>query len=237
MENFTGKFLWNSNLLEKITGGKSSGYWECDGIEIDSRKVKEGDLFLALSGQKLDGHNFVEDSILAGASAVMIKNDYTKNYKKFQNITVTDVFQSLIHIAQEARMRAEKLYKTKFIAITGSSGKTSTKEMMKIVLGKIGNTYANPESFNNHVGVRHKLSVNNGLRLSALIEPLVDVNSFHNLGSTISNRTLPAVAHSEDGVIMAVEHFEKNIFGIMWHFERENPFKVEDQDLVSYLFR
>ena len=93
------------------------------------------------------------------------------------------------------------------------------------------------KSINNHVGVRHKLSVNNGLRLSALIEPLVDVNSFHNLGSTISNRTLPAVAHSEDGVIMAVEHFEKNIFGIMWHFERENPFKVEDQDLVSYLFR
>ena len=158
MENFTGKFLWNSNLLEKITGGKSSGYWECDGIEIDSRKVKVGDLFLALSGQKLDGHNFVEASILAGASAVMIKNDYTKNYKKFQNITVTDVFQSLIHIAQEARMRAEKLYKTKFIAITGSSGKTSTKEMMKIVLGKIGNTYANPESFNNHVGVPYSLA-------------------------------------------------------------------------------
>ena len=92
------------------------------------------------------------------------------------------------------------------------------------------------KSVNNHVGVRHKLNVNKGLRLSALIEPFIDVNSFHNLGTSKSNRALLAVANAEDGIVMAVEHSEKNIFGVMWHCEREDPFKIEDKDLVRHLF-
>ena len=92
------------------------------------------------------------------------------------------------------------------------------------------------QSVNNHVGVRHKLNVNSGLRLSSLIEPFVDVNSFNTLGTRESNSSLLAVANAEDGIVMAVEHFEKNIFGVMWHCEREDPFKIEDKELVRHLF-
>ena len=92
------------------------------------------------------------------------------------------------------------------------------------------------QSVNNHVGVRHKLNVNSGLMLSSLIEPFVDVNSFNTLGTRESNSSLLAVANAEDGIVMAVEHFEKNIFGVMWHCEREDPFKIEDKELVRHLF-
>ena len=88
----------------------------------------------------------------------------------------------------------------------------------------------------NHVGVRHKLNVNKGLRLSPLIEPFIDVNSFHNLGTKYSNKTLLTVASSKDDVVMAVEHFDKNIYGVMWHCERDDPFTIEDKNLVSHLF-
>jgi len=88
----------------------------------------------------------------------------------------------------------------------------------------------------NHVGVRHKLNLTNNLRLSPFLKQLNDVNSYHNLGSRIDHSSLLTVAKSEDDIVMAVEHSEKNIFGIMWHVERENPFKLVDQDLVSFLF-
>ena len=121
MINFTNRYLWNSNSLEDITGGKNSTYWECNKVEIDSRKIKKGNLFLALTGKKFDGHDFIESAMLGGASAVMLTNKLEKKYKKFSYIAVRDVYKSFVLLSQEARKRAEEIYKTKYIAITGSS--------------------------------------------------------------------------------------------------------------------
>ena len=158
METLNDKYLWNSDLLETITEGTSSRYWECKRIEIDSRKVKKGDLFLALKGKNFDGHDFILDSMRSGASAAMVKTDFKIQNKKSYNIVVKDVLKSLFLIAKESRKRAEKLYNTRFIAITGSSGKTSTKEMMKAAFSAIGKTYASPGSYNNHIGVPYSLA-------------------------------------------------------------------------------
>jgi len=88
----------------------------------------------------------------------------------------------------------------------------------------------------NHVGVRHKLNVNQGLRLTRFIEKFDDVNSFHNLGTSQSNKNLLPIATSDDNIIMAVEHPDKKIYGVMWHCERENPFKELDKNLVQHIF-
>ena len=98
METLNDKYLWNSDLLETITEGTSSRYWECKRIEIDSRKVKKGDLFLALKGKNFDGHDFILDSMRSGASAAMVKTDFKIQNKKSYNIVVKDVLKSLFLI-------------------------------------------------------------------------------------------------------------------------------------------
>ena len=87
MKNINEKYLWNSSTLEKITGGKSSGYWECQGIEIDSRKVKKGDLFMALTGKNFDGHNFIQNSISSGAKAAMVKKGFIESQLSSKAVT------------------------------------------------------------------------------------------------------------------------------------------------------
>jgi N5-(cytidine 5'-diphosphoramidyl)-L-glutamine hydrolase len=88
----------------------------------------------------------------------------------------------------------------------------------------------------NHVGVRHKLLVEPDLSLSNLLEQYKDVNSYHNLGSTEVSSDLKKIAISSDGVIMAIEHQYKDIYGVMWHMERESPFCKTDQELFKRIF-
>jgi len=92
------------------------------------------------------------------------------------------------------------------------------------------------KKINNHVSVCHTLRVEKGLRLSASVDLIANVNSYHNYGTDESNSELLTVASSLDGVVMALEHKNKNIFGIMWHCERNYPFKEEDKNLVKSLF-
>ena len=87
METLNDKYLWNSDLLETITEGTSSRYWECKRIEIDSRKVKKGDLFLALKGKNFDGHDFILDSMRSGASAAMVTTDFKVKNKNQKILT------------------------------------------------------------------------------------------------------------------------------------------------------
>jgi len=88
----------------------------------------------------------------------------------------------------------------------------------------------------NHVATRHKLVVNDGHRITRILSGYQDVNSFHNFGAYEVNGDLLQAAHSEDGVVMAVEHKQKNIFGVMWHSERESPYTENDKDLFREIF-
>lgn len=87
-----------------------------------------------------------------------------------------------------------------------------------------------------HVSTRHSLVVNEGLRISNIINDYKDVNSFHEYGAYEVNGDLLQVAHSQDGVVMAVEHKDKKIFGVMWHSERESPYSKDDQILFKEIF-
>ena len=111
------------------------------------------------------------------------------------------------------------------------------------ILGVCRGMQMGQEYFNNclsvvtgHISTRHSLTVNKGRRMSGLLNNHRNVNSFHKYGSFKIEGELLEVARSPDGVIMAVEHKEKNIYGVMWHSEREIPFKNCDQDLFKKIF-
>lgn len=144
----TKAVLWTAKDAATATGGKTTGDWTATGISIDSRKVSEGDLFIALKGPNFDGHKFAQAALDAGAYAVMV-SDAGGIANKDKVLLVDDTMAALERLGIAGRKRSN----AKIVAITGSVGKTGTKEALKYVLSQQGKTHASPASFNNHWGV------------------------------------------------------------------------------------
>jgi UDP-N-acetylmuramoyl-tripeptide--D-alanyl-D-alanine ligase len=112
-------------------------------VEFDSRKVVAGDLFLAISGARVDGHEYAERAVAAGAVAVLASRPVP-----VPAIEVADPIEAITSLARAVAPRLA----ARIIGITGSSGKTSTKDLLAQVLATAGNTVATPASFNNELG-------------------------------------------------------------------------------------
>ncbi|MCB0462105.1 MAG: UDP-N-acetylmuramoyl-tripeptide--D-alanyl-D-alanine ligase [Flavobacteriaceae bacterium] len=122
-------------------------FLKSNSVSTDTRKVKENDLFFALKGDNFNGNKFAKDAIEKGASYVVIDE---KAYKKNdQYILVDDVLKTLQELANYHR----NFLGTKIIALTGSNGKTTTKELINAVLSKTYKTTATVGNLNNHIGV------------------------------------------------------------------------------------
>ena len=145
--------IWDSSILKEIANAKSNREWKATGLEIDSRKVKKGDLFCAIKGSNLDGHNFIKGAMKNGATACLVSNNNSA-LNEIAFAKVNSVIKTIEKMAIEARRRS----KAKFIAITGSVGKTGTKEMFRTCFSKITDIFASQSSFNNHIGVPVSLS-------------------------------------------------------------------------------
>ena len=115
-------------------------------VAIDSRKVSQGDCFVAIRGERFDAHEFLDDAIKAGASSLVVEQPQSVELLQW---VVEDSVKALGKIALENRKRSE----APLIAITGSNGKTSVKEMLASILGQSGNVLATRGNFNNEVGV------------------------------------------------------------------------------------
>jgi len=87
-----------------------------------------------------------------------------------------------------------------------------------------------------HVAQRHKLVVESGCRLSRVMYDYSSVNSYHNQGTMDVYGDILKIAQSEDGVVMAIEHINKEVYGVMWHPERETITQAGDQLLFNYIF-
>ncbi len=148
------KTIFTSSEAEKATGGKATKGWEARGVTLDSRGIQKGDLFIALKGPNLDGHDFVKDALAKGAAAALVSEDFMKGDDSLPLIRVKDTQAGLEALGRAARERAS----AKIIGVTGSVGKTSTKEMLSIALSALGETHASKKSFNNHWGVPLTLS-------------------------------------------------------------------------------
>src|SRR5881296_399992 len=121
-----------------------------DKISTDSRAVKRGELFVALRGENFDGHNFVESAAKAGAAGAVVDSNWKgKVPENFALIRVKDTLQAYQELAANYR----KSLSLKVVAITGSNGKTSTKDFAAAVLARRFRVTKTEGNFNNHVGV------------------------------------------------------------------------------------
>ena len=148
----TGRPLWSGLALVGALRARASGGLarEATGVSIDTRTLQPGDLFFAIKGESRDGHDFVKTAFEKGAAAVVIDEAHAAELSGAGPLfVVRDVQQSLESLGQRARERT-----TAFIAaITGSVGKTSTKDMTRLMLSRFGETHASAASYNNHWGV------------------------------------------------------------------------------------
>ncbi len=140
--------LWNSRDAALATGGQSNRPWQAEGVSIDSRTLARNDLFVALEGPKHDGHDYVEAAIGQGAAAALVARDRI-DLPAAALLEVGDTLEGLRALGRAARVRAG----ARIIAVTGSVGKTGTKEALRHVLGGQAKVHANVASFNNHWGV------------------------------------------------------------------------------------
>lgn len=135
----------------RATGGRAENVaaTEIGSISIDSREIEPGALFVAIKGETFDGHDFAAKAVAAGAAAALVSEKRAGGLAGLPLIVVPDALDGLYGLARFARERS----RARIVAVTGSVGKTSTKEAIRQVLSAAGQTHASIKSFNNHWGV------------------------------------------------------------------------------------
>ncbi|RIV88080.1 UDP-N-acetylmuramoyl-tripeptide--D-alanyl-D-alanine ligase [Aurantiacibacter zhengii] len=143
--------LWTSAEIAAATGGTAYGEFQVSGVEMDSRDVRGGDLFVALKGEAMDGHRFLDAAFANGAAAALVDREVD-----YPHVRVADTGKALEALAGAARDRAA----AKIVGVTGSVGKTGVKEAIFTALERTsrGAAHRSVRSYNNHVGVPLSLS-------------------------------------------------------------------------------
>lgn len=144
--------LWTFDELVHATNGRPERATGAPiaGLSIDTRTLARGDLFVALKDRR-DGHAFVANAFEAGAAAALVSEGYEAGPNDGPLIRVPDTLAGLEAIGRAARARLSA--EARVIAVTGSAGKTGTKDMLRAALSRIGLAHAADKSFNNHWGV------------------------------------------------------------------------------------
>ncbi|RFB04350.1 UDP-N-acetylmuramoyl-tripeptide--D-alanyl-D-alanine ligase [Parvularcula marina] len=147
--------LWSSHEAAAATGGKLVGEadWQVRGISFDTRTLKPGDLFVALEGAR-DGHDFLGVAAEKGAGAALVSKVPGDAPAGLPLLQVADTLDGLGALGAAARDR----HFGKLVAVTGSVGKTTTKEMLRAALSPFGQVHAAEKSFNNHLGLPASLA-------------------------------------------------------------------------------
>lgn len=139
---------WSASEIATATGGKTTGTWTARSVSIDTRTITPGALFVALPGSKVDGHDYVAQALDSGAVAALVSKPVA-GVDASRLVMVADVEKALQQLGHAARARSG----AKFIGVTGSVGKTGSKEMLAAALAPLGKTYATKGNLNNHLGV------------------------------------------------------------------------------------
>jgi UDP-N-acetylmuramoyl-tripeptide--D-alanyl-D-alanine ligase len=140
--------LWTSADAVAATDGRTTAPWSATGVSIDTRTIQPGDLFVALAAER-DGHDFVAAAFAKGAAAALVSRIPEGLPQDAALLIVPDVLIALESLGKAARARTS----AKVVGVTGSAGKTSTKEMLRVILGGQGQTHVSAASYNNHWGV------------------------------------------------------------------------------------
>lgn len=142
--------LWSADEAAQAVSGTLLGPadWQASGVSIDSRTLARGDLFIALAGANHDGHDHVHAALAAGAAAALV-HKIPENCEGLPLLLAADTMAALQALGAAARARSH----ARIVAVTGSVGKTGTKEMLALALSAQGPTHWSVGSFNNHWGV------------------------------------------------------------------------------------
>ena len=143
--------LWTLDVMSRAMRAEGAGALPADvnGISIDSRTLVKGDAFFAIQGETRDGHEFVEAALKARAGLAVVGREQRGRFADSPLLIVPDVLEALRDLARVARERTH----AKVVAVTGSVGKTGTKEALRLALSAEGETHASVASYNNHWGV------------------------------------------------------------------------------------
>tara|TARA_B100001245_G_scaffold193872_1_gene152457 strand:- start:7163 stop:8566 length:1404 start_codon:yes stop_codon:yes gene_type:complete len=188
--------LWNGKEVLSVIKGHGSDNWNASGVSIDSRTLNPGDIFFALYGKNYDGHDFIPEALDRGAEVVISNAPSKFSYEKI--IFVDDVLMALTNLGIYARNRTKAMV----IAVTGSSGKTTLKEMIAFGLSEYGKVYSSHSSYNNHIGVPLSLT-----RIPLDTQYVIIEIGMNRMGeiSNLSNITKPNIAVINN---VGTAHFE-----------------------------
>ncbi|MBO0902588.1 UDP-N-acetylmuramoylalanyl-D-glutamyl-2,6-diaminopimelate--D-alanyl-D-alanine ligase [Jiella sonneratiae] len=146
-------YLWETRVLVEAMQARPMGSLPggITGISIDTRTLERGDAFFAIKGERFDGHDFLSTAHRAGATLAVVAEQKLPALGRVQvpMLVVDDVLKALSRLSEAARARS----KAKVVAVTGSVGKTTTKEALRHGLSAVGRVHASAASFNNHWGV------------------------------------------------------------------------------------
>ncbi|MGQ0660164.1 UDP-N-acetylmuramoyl-tripeptide--D-alanyl-D-alanine ligase [Sphingosinicella sp.] len=138
--------LWTSEEIATAVGGAAGAGFEVSGVAFDSREIGPGDLFIAMKGEATDGHRFIDQAFAAGAAGALVSQPIDQPH-----VQVADTFDALNALGRTSRARTQ----ARVIGVTGSAGKTGTKEALFAALDRSapGRTHRSVKSYNNHTGV------------------------------------------------------------------------------------
>lgn len=198
--------LWTRDEIAAATGAQiGGGFAQAGGASIDTRTLEPGDLYFAIKGDVHDGHDFVPAALEKGASAAVVSAEKAASFAGSDRlIVVPDVLEAMRQMGRAARRRTG----ARIVAITGSVGKTGTKEAMRVALSGQGATHASVASYNNHWGV--PLTLARMPRESAFGVFEIGMNHAHEI-LPLTGMVRPDVA-----VITTVEPVHIEFFPSMW---------------------
>ena len=198
--------LWTRAEIEAaIEGAVGAGVPGASGASIDTRTLAPGDLYFAIKGDVHDGHDFVGSALDRGAAAAIVSAEKASSFAGSDRlIVVPDVLEAMRQLGIAARARSH----AKIVAITGSVGKTGTKEAMRIALSQQGRTHASVASYNNHWGVP--------LTLARL--PREAEFGIFEIGMNHAHEILPltAMVRPHVAVVTTIEPVHIEFFPSMW---------------------
>lgn len=191
------------NEILRIIGGRllqGDPELTVTGISTDSRKIKPGDLFLALKGERFDGHQFLSEAVKAGAGALLVMEDPDLNLET-PVISADDTLKAFGAIARAHRQK----YKVPIIGITGSNGKTTTKDLVAAVLSQKYSIVKTKGNFNNEIGLPLTL-----LEMDENTEAVVVEMGMRGIGQI---RYLSSLAQPEIGVVTNIGQAHLELLG------------------------
>ncbi len=198
--------IWTAGEAQEATGGTTFGSWSASGVSIDSRTVQEGDLFIALAGENNDAHQYVASAIENGAVAAVV-HQAVEGVPEEKLLVVEDTFKALEDLGRAARARTS----AKIIGITGSVGKTGTKDLLAAAFGAGGQAHASVKSYNNMWGVPLSLA-----NMHAGTDFGVFEMGMNHPGeiTPLSRQVRPDIAIITTIAPVHIEHFENGLEGI-----------------------